>query len=142
MKAIIVYSSRHHGNTEKVARAMATELSADLKPLADAKPADLDGFDLVGLGSAINRFDVHPEMTAFVRGLTDRSGQKAFIFSTCASGKDFSTKLRDLMVEKNFQVVGEFHCTGLWTPGPFKVRDGHPDETDLENARAFARSLR
>jgi flavodoxin len=141
MKSIIIYSSKHHLNTEKVALAIGAELGAELKRLADAKPADIDVCDLVGFGSGINEFNVHPELIAMAEGLSDRRGQKAFVFSTCASRKDWTGKFRKLLAAKGFEVVGEFHCAGLWTPGRLKVRAGHPDEADLEAAREFARGL-
>jgi flavodoxin len=141
MKTLIIYSSKHHLNTEKIALAIGAELEAEVKKLADARPEDLEGRDLVGFGSGINAFDVHPELTAMVRGLAERKGQKAFVFSTCASNKDWTGKLRTLLTEKGFGVEGEFHCGGLWTPGMLKVRNGHPDAADLEAARVFARSL-
>ena len=142
MKTLVVYSSKHHMNTERVAQVIGAELGADVRKLADVKPADFDGYDLVGFGSGINAFNVHPELTAMVEGLGNRSGQKAFVFSTCASGKDWTGKFRELLAAKGFNVLSEFHCTGLWTPGLLKVRAGHPDEADLEAARAYARGLK
>jgi flavodoxin len=142
VKTIIVYSSKHHQNTEKIAVEIAGELAAELRRVAEVKPEDIHGYDLVGFGSGINGFDVHPELTAFVAALSDRAGQKAFVFSTCASAKDWTGKFRERLATRGFNVVGEFHCGGLWTPGPIKVRNGHPDAVDLEAARLFARSLR
>ena len=142
MKTLIIYSSKHHLNTEKIALAIGAELEARVKRLADARREDLEGHDLVGFGSGVNGFDVHPELTAMVRGLADRNGQRAFVFTTCASNKDWTGKIRTLLAEKGFSVEGEFHCGGLWTPGLLKVRSGHPNAADLEAARVFARSLR
>ncbi len=141
MKSIVVYSSKHHMNTEKVAQAIAGELKADARKVTDVKPADLDGYELIGFGSGINGFDVHPEMHALVDGLAECKGCKAFLFSTCASRKVWTSKLREKLTAKGYSIVGEFCCAGLWTPGPFKVRNGHPSDEDLENARAFARNL-
>jgi flavodoxin len=141
MKTLIVYSSKHHLNTEKIALAMGAELGAEVKKLSEARPQDLEGCDLVGLGSGINGFDVHRELAAFVAGLGERKGQKAFVFSTCASAKDWTGKFRAQLAAKGFELAGEFHCPGLWTPLFFKVRRGHPDAADVESARAFARGL-
>ena len=141
MKTIVVYSSKHHMNTEKVAQAIAGELKAEARKVTDVKPADLDGFDLVGFGSGINAFDVHPEMHALVDGLGEAKGRKAFLFSTCASRKVWTGKLREKLVAKGFSVVDEFFCAGLWTPGLIQVRKGHPSAEDLDAARAFARKL-
>ena len=141
MKTLIVYSSKHHMNTEKVANAMGFELSAEVRKLSDVRPGDLEKFDLVGFGSGINGFDVHPELFRLLEGMAARSGQKAFVFTTCASNKDWTGKFRSFLAGKGFTVTGEFHCPGLWTPMKLKLRPGHPDETDIKNARAFARSL-
>jgi len=134
MKTLVIYSSKHHMNTEKIAAAIGVELGAEAKKLADVRPQDLDGVDLVGCGSGVEGFNVHPELTAFVTGLSERKGQRAFVFTTCASNKDWTEKLRALLAGKGFAVVGEFHCPGLWTPLFFKVRRGHPDATDIESA--------
>ena len=128
-------------NTEKIAVAIGAELGAVVKKIADVRPQDLDGADLVGFGSGINGFNVHPELTALAAGLNARSGQRAFVFSTCASNKDWTEKFRTLLAAKGFTVLGEFHCPGLWTPLFFRIRRGHPDAADIERARAFARSL-
>ena len=128
-------------NTEKIALAICTELGAKVKKLSDIRPQDLDGFDLVGFGSGINGFKVHPELTAFVTGLAERKGQRAFVFTTCASNKDWTQKFRMRLAARGFSVVGEFHCPSLWTPLFFKIRRGHPDTADIESARAFASSL-
>jgi flavodoxin len=141
MKTLIIYSSRHQMNTEKVALAMAREIGATVKKLADAKPEDLDGFDLVGFGTGIEKFDVHTEIKAFVAGLPEKPGRKAFIFCTCASGKDWMARFRDVVAGRGFQIADTFISTGEWAPGLFTLRKGHPDEADLAAARAFARGL-
>jgi flavodoxin len=141
MKTLVIYSSKHHMNTEKIAVAIGTELGAEVKKLSDTRQQDLDGFDLVGFGSGINGFKVHRELTALVTGLAERKGQRAFVFTTCASNKDWSKKFRMLLAARGFSVVGEFHCAGLWTPLFFKIRHGHPNTTDIKSARAFASSL-
>ncbi len=91
MRTIIVYSAKHHMNTEKVAQAIAGELKAEARKVTDVKPADLDGFALLGFGSGINGFDVHPEMHALVDDLGEAKGRRAFLFSTCASRKKRGT---------------------------------------------------
>ena len=53
MKTVIVYTSVHHQNTEKVAKVMAEELEADLVPTMEGQPGMLAACDLVGFGSGI-----------------------------------------------------------------------------------------
>lgn len=47
--------------------------------------------------------------------------------------------------EKGCPVLGEFSCKGYDTFGPFKlvggIAKGHPNATDLENARSFFRRI-
>ena len=50
MRAVIVYESLHHGNTKRVAEAMADACGADLVRLGERKKPDLKAYDLVGLG--------------------------------------------------------------------------------------------
>jgi flavodoxin len=128
-------------NTEKVALAMAQEIGATAKKLADAKPEDLVGFDLVGFGTGIEKFDVHPEIKAFVAGLPEKTGRKAFMFCTCASGKDWMGKFRDVLAGRGFEIADTFISTGEWAPGLFTLRKGHPDEAEIAAARAFARKM-
>jgi flavodoxin len=141
MRTVIVYSSKHHLNTEKVAVEMAEELGAELRRVTEVRPEELRGYDLVGFGSGINGFAVHPEMAAFARALPAGAVCRAFVFSTCASRRDWTAKFRAQLAEKGIDVLGEFHCAGLWTPGRLRVRAGHPDAADLAAARAFARGL-
>ena len=47
MKAAILYASVHHGNTKKVAEAMAEPLSADLFDLTKQSDVDISGYDLL-----------------------------------------------------------------------------------------------
>lgn len=52
MKPLIVYCTRTQ-NTLKVAEAIADALCADLVPAAVVTSAELEGRDLVGLGSGV-----------------------------------------------------------------------------------------
>lgn len=47
MKSFIIYFSIHHGNTEKIARAMAEVLSTDLVKPLEINPEALQEYDLV-----------------------------------------------------------------------------------------------
>ncbi len=80
-------------------------------------------------------------MHALVDGMGEAKGRKAFLFSTCASRKVWTSKLREKLLAKGFTVLDEFCCAGLWTPGLIQVRKGHPSAEDLDAARAFARRL-
>jgi len=53
MKTLIIYTSIHHGNTEKIARAMAEVLGAKLMRTHEADINCISEYDLIGFGSGI-----------------------------------------------------------------------------------------
>ena len=53
MKTVIIYHSEHHGNTEKVVRAIAEQENVTLLKTPDVTGASLDGYDLIGFASGI-----------------------------------------------------------------------------------------
>ena len=67
MKTVLCYYSYHHGNTRKVAEAMAAAGDVTLLDVRTTPTADLSGYDCVGLASGIYGFEVHPSVTAFAR---------------------------------------------------------------------------
>ena len=84
------------------------------------------------------------------RGIKQVENKKAFIFSTCGVYgenkmiKDH-TALREILISKGYEILGEFSCKGLDTNSVLKFIGGlnkkHPDAVDLQNATDFARNL-
>ncbi|MFA4855366.1 MAG: flavodoxin family protein [archaeon] len=147
MKALVVFKSYHHGNTKKVAEAIAPVLNAKLLGLDGAKASDLNGFDLIGFGSGIYAFNVHGSLLKFIESLQMQNGKKCFVFSTSGSGNPGQHKKAvEALKAKGFEILGEFSCKGFDTFGPFKLMGGmakgHPDHEDLENAKSFAERLK
>ena len=147
MKTLIICVSVHHGNTEKVARAMAETIHARLVKPDEADINTLSEYDLIGFGSGIYAFRHHKALFSFVSGMPAMKNKKAFIFSTrgMGSAKRYHRILREKLLEKELDIAGEFSCRGLDTVGPLKLvggmNKGKPDEEDLKNAREFAKGL-
>jgi flavodoxin len=146
MKSVIVYSSVHHGNTAKVARTMADALGAVLVKTEETPPESLEVYDLIGFGSGIYFGSPHKALLALVDSLPEMKGKEAFIFSTSGrGGPGFHKRLKEKLLAKKFQVVGEFACKGFDTFSLLKIfggiNKGKPDENDLQEAGIFARKL-
>lgn len=146
MKTLIIYHSMCHGNTEKVAREMAKAINADLATLGEAKPGQLEDYDLIGFGSGIFFQKHHKALLGFADSL-EHMNKKAFVFSTSGMGsKSIHNALRKKLSEKEYIIIGEFACRALDTWGPFKIfggiNKGRPDENDLREARKFAEGLK
>ena len=67
MKTVICCYSRHHGNTRKVAEAMALEGGVDLIDVTTRQMVRLEEYDCVGFASGIYGFEFHRAVAAFAR---------------------------------------------------------------------------
>jgi flavodoxin len=155
MKTLIIYISIHHGNTEKIAKAIADILDAKITKSHKVDIDNLSEYDLIGFGSGIYVGKHHRSLLNLVDELPTLKNKKAFMFSTSGVrngilqlpyGCDYNRALRNKLLNKGFNILGEFSCRGFDTVGPFKliggICKGRPNEEDLENAENFARSLR
>ena len=146
MKIAICYYSRHHGNTRKVAEAMALEGGADLIDVTTRQTVRLEEYDCVGFASGIYGFEFHKAVTAFARQYLPE-GKPVFFVCTYGALRGAGAKeLEGLARERGCPVLGTFGCKGYDTFGPFRlvggIAKGHPDEQDLKNAREFFREMR
>ncbi len=151
MDTAIFYISIHHGNTEKIARAMGEVLEAKLIDLQETEPGELQNYDLLGFGSGIYYRKHHKKLLELVEALPELSGKSGFIFSTSGLRQipllnPYHHRIKQLLTEKNIELTGEFTCRGYDTFGPLKLIGGmwkgHPNEEDLERARSFAARLK
>ncbi|AYJ47064.1 flavodoxin family protein [Rhodococcus sp. P1Y] len=145
-KSVIVCTSVAHGNTRKIADALAGVLDADIVSPADA---DLEGAELVGFGSGIYLGKFHADLLDFIDSLPQQNGRRAFVFATSGLPESrlfrYSSRIVDALESKGFEVVAGFSSRGFDTYGPFKlvggIRKGRPNAEDLASARAFAEHL-
>lgn len=145
LKTLIIYESYHHKNTEKIAEAMKNAMGAKLAKVDDVTLDDLADYDLIGFGSGIYFGRHHKKLLKFVETLPWQQYKAAFVFSTSGAARNHNDALIGQLERKGFIVKGDFSCTGYDTFGPLSliggIRKGHPDETDIKNAIAFAKSL-
>jgi flavodoxin len=147
MKAVIIYHSAHHNNTEKVAKAIAQVFGAKLLKVEEVNVHKLHKCDLIGFGSGIYHSKHHKVLLDFLDKLPILS-KKVFVFSTSGKGSiaNFHDALKEKLLYIKCQVMGEFSCKGFDTFGPLKliggINKGRPNEKDLEDARNFALSLK
>ena len=110
MKSIIVYVSTHHGNTRKVAEAIAAECGVELLDAMEVKEKDLSCYDLIGFASGIYAARFHPAVMEFARANLPQD-KKIFYLMTSAMNRDFSKSMKDAVRGKNATVAGSFHCS-------------------------------
>lgn len=143
MKTAIVYHSSHHGNTKKLAEAIAQGRDVILIDASVVKSADLTGYELIGFASGIYFGKFHENVLQFARNNLPQ-GKKVFFLATYGGGNG-TKAIEEAVKAKEARVVGSFGCKGYDTFGPFKlvggICKGHPDETDLKNACDFFEGL-
>jgi len=147
MDTLIIYTSIHHGNTKKIAQAMAEVLDADLRRPNEMVLDEMHDYDLLGFGSGIYFWKHHKNILALADQLYNPNGQSAFIFSTRGSFPMWvgHRALKKKLWKKGFDVLGEFSCKGYDTYGLLKLAGGinksRPSQEDMKDARRFAEGL-
>ena len=151
MKSLLVLYSYHHNNTEKVAKALARILDAEIKAPGDVDPGQLQEYDLVGFGSGIYGAKHHEDLLDLADELPQVTNGKAFLFSTAAiTGEakvaEDHTPLREKLESRGYEILGDFGCKGFNTNSFLKylggMNKGRPNAEDLERAEEFARNLK
>lgn len=146
MKILLIYSSIHHGNTEKIARVMAVSINADIIETKKLKINTLDEYDLIGFGSGIYNGKFHKNILNLIDKLPKLNNKKAFIFSTSGVGRTkYNVPIEKELKKHNFEIIGSFTCKGYDTFGLWKlfggIAKGRPNDKDFQNAKDFAEKL-
>ncbi len=143
-KCLIVYESRHHGNTEKIAKAMAEASGAELCRAGEAGGKNLDGYGLIGFGSGI-AWGSHYEGLKKAAAKMSLGGKTVFVFSTSGTGSEsYNGPLTEQLKKAGASVLGSFACKGFDTMVRKEsggVSKGHPDEKDTADAKKFILGL-
>ncbi len=100
MKAYIIYDSTY-GNTEKIAQAIGTGLTGEVKVLriGEANPADLATCNLLIVGSPVHGGRATPELDAFIQKIPANAleGVSVAAFDTRFEAEEQGVGLRILM---------------------------------------------
>ncbi len=139
MSTIIVFASKHQGNTRKVVEAIAKECEVELYDVTSG-PKDLSGYDKIGFASGIYAATYDQKLLEFAKNNLP-NGKKVFFIYTATLDTDFSKSIAKAIEGKDATLIGQFGCKGYNNWGPFKLiggaAKGHPDENDFKNAVDF-----
>lgn len=145
MKTLIIYTSYHHSNTEKIALAMAKVLGADTMKSEDFKKEKINQYDTIGIGSGIYGGKIKKDL-AEIMDSVNWENKNVFVFSTSGMGKiKYNDSMTRLLEKKKAKIIGSFACKGFDTFAIFKlfggIAKGHPNAEDIKNAQNFAQEL-
>ena len=113
MKSLLVLYSYHHKNTEKVAKAFAKVLNAQIKTPQQTDLEELQEYDLIGFGAGIDSGKHYKPLLDFADRLLPVDNKNSFIFSTAAlTGEEKREKdhltLREKLESKGYRIVDPF----------------------------------
>lgn len=145
MKTAIVYYSNHHGNTKKLLDAIAAQEEVTLINVLEEKDADLSAFDRIGLASGIYYSSFARQMISFAAAHLPENKEVFYIYTHGAPKGGFLKSIREVAEKKHCRELGQFHCLGFDTFGPFKlvggIAKGHPTEEEIAAAVRFYQAL-
>lgn len=155
-KTLVTYYSRT-GNTQLVAEAIYEALSGDktIKPIAEA--GDLAPYQIIFAGFPVQTHSVPYPAEVFLKSIPE--GKAVALFSTHGSvtGSNLSREALEYasVLVSRARILGTFSCRGKVSVRALEVlrqspeneawadmaasAATHPDKSDLEDAKAFAR---
>lgn len=135
MSTVVLYHSVS-GNTKKVAEAIAEAAGCKAQPIKEY-PLDSSA-DLMFIGGAIYGGKLDAVLDSFLHALTPEKTKRVVLFSTCIKEAKALGLMKELLQkqgvavdEKSFSCKGKFLFMNL----------RHPNTVELENAKAFAKSV-
>jgi flavodoxin len=145
MKTIIIYESKHHGNTKKVCDRVAAECQVELIE-AGSVGADFnwEDYDLLGFASGIAYSKFYDSVSRVAEQIP--AGKGTFFIYTCAKNdKDFAAKIKKVVEERGAKCLGTYGCRGFNAYGPLKLIGGmnksNPNEDELKAAVEFVKKV-
>lgn len=149
MKTIILYRSKHHGNTKKLVDAIVEAYpdveTVDVNNLGKNGTVDLKPYTMIGLASGIYYGKFDKDITRIAANEL-RQGDKVFALMTYG-GRDkwHGRDIDNICRMKQAMFVSAYGCCGYDSWGPFKLRGGiqkgHPTDEEIQGAVDFYKRL-
>lgn len=150
VKTMILYRSKHHGNTKKVVDAIVSAFprdvdAVDVASLDKNQTVDLSEYPLVGVASGIYYGEIDKDLA---RVLQNSLIEGTFVFSLLTYGgasKWYGKDIDGICRAQRANYLAGHGCVGYDTWGPYKLtggmNKGRPDGSDLEDMVSWYRDL-
>ncbi len=144
MKSIVLYASKG-GNTKKIADAIAAQTNSQTHKISPDTPfqaAELEGYDLVFVGTGIYGGTPNPDIEKYLKTLELKTSKQFALFITWGgAGKteaQVKAKLQGVLEGKGHKVLSDyFTCYGGWK----LLRRGRPNSEDIKAAGEWAKKV-
>ena len=145
MKTVIVYASLHHGNTKKLAEAIAEKNDVTLFDVTSKDKIDLEEYDCIGIAAGIAYGKYYPQMIKFVEDKLPEAKKVFFIHTAGSPRENHNAAVKAIAEGRGCECLGTYFCKGFDTYGPFKlvggIAKGHPDSDEIGGAIEFFKRI-
>ena len=144
-KTVIVYASKHHGNTFKLIKAISDKYEIEIIDAMKEAHVDLQKYDIVGFASGIDFGKFYLEIENFARENLPFQKEVFFLYTCAMDREGFTDSIKEIALEKDAVILGEYGCRGYNTYGPWKLIGGmnksHPTENEIQECVNFYEKL-
>lgn len=147
LKTMILYRSKHHGNTKKLVDAIAAAYPDDVDTLdvstvkSKDKRVDLSSYQLIGAASGIYFGEIDKQLGLVLQNSL-RDGD--FVFSLLTYGgaaKWYGRDIDGICRTKRATLLAGYGCPGYDTWGPFRltggIQKGRPTQEEIDGAATW-----
>lgn len=158
MKVLVTYFTQS-GNTEKVAQAIYQAIGGNKEMVSLKEAKNPDSYEIVFCGFPVHSHSVPLPVQNFIKSISP--GKQLALFATHGSlrGGELATTAIEhaISLASKLRVLGTFGCRGKVDPKLIeallkkpehrawaetaKSAVSHPDESDLEDAKQFAKKI-
>lgn len=144
-KTVIVYASKHHGNTLKLVNAISDKYTITTIDATKEIHVDLNEYDTIGFASGIDFGKFYEEIENFARVNLPLKKQVFFLYTCAMDRAGFTDSVKEIALKKDAIILGEYGCKGYNTYGPWKLIGGmnksHPTENEIQECVNFYERL-
>lgn len=140
-KTVIIYASKHHGNTYKLVKAISDKYNIEIIDAVKQSVANIQEYEVIGFASGIDFGKFYEEVERFAKENLPGKKKVFFLYTCAMERKEFTNSMREIALDKEAVILGEYGCKGYNTYGPWKIIGGmnkkHPTEAEIRLAVEF-----
>ena len=140
-KTIIIYASKHHGNTYKLVKAISDKYEITMLDATKESDVSLEEYEVIGFASGIDFGKFYKEIEDFAKENLPIKKKVFFLYTCAMERKGFTESMKKIALEKDAVILGEYGCKGYNTYGPWKAVGGmnkkHPTKAEIMSAINF-----
>ena len=144
-KTILIYASKHHGNTYKLAKAISDKYEIAMIDATKETIVDLQEYEVIGFASGIDFGTFYEEIEKFAKNNLPIKKKVFFLYTCAMERKEFTNSMKKIVLEKEAAILGEYGCKGYNTYGPWKLIGGmnkkHPTIDEINEAIKFIETI-